>query len=97
MKKLTPPKPLTFVHTFKTGHRLAISVRGPLQSEPFRWTPSKPPHDVLQSEYSDFIFAVMPTAASHFNESIPWFIPGEVGDPSQFIIFSPGNESPTTV
>lgn len=89
---MKPPQPITLNHTFTTGHRLTIRVTSPLQSDRFEWTPCKPPPHVFQSEYQEFIRAVLPSAANHFKEEIPWFIPGDIGE---IVVFKPETSTST--
>lgn len=58
----------------------------------FHWTPGKPPPHVFQTEYQKFIRAVMPSAANHFKQPIPWFIPGDIGE---IVVFTPETSTTT--
>lgn len=89
---MTTPQPVTLNHKFTSGHQLTIRMVDGNVAGQFLWRPCKPPPHVFQTEYQAFIRAVMQEVANHFKKSIPWFIPGDIGE---FVIFNPYTSTAT--
>ena len=90
---MTTPQPVTLNHTFTTGHQLTIRMEDGLVAGRFIWSPGKPPPHVFQPEYQEFIRSVMPGVANHFGKNIIWFLPGEIMEPAEFVLFEPSEPS----